>query len=267
MTKPAALVSVVTLVLLITATSAIAALTSCPEHYWKGQAPDIVNLKLSNQTREICYSGYGILHSGVTRTPVYSAEHLTRDRLTQARTMRRKSAFFADPHLPRSERAELRYYQRSGYDRGHVAPSGDMPDERSQQESFSLANMVPQDPRNNRGIWEGIESVVRKLTEERGELYVITGPVYRDATLRRIGGTVYVPSQLFKAVYDPRRNEAAAYLVDNIGGASAAKVSIAELERIIGMSLFPKRDTHHLLRLLSLPEPKPFRERRHLRDS
>jgi len=43
-------------------------------------------------------------------------------------------------------------YRGSGYDRGHLAPNGDMPDPESQRESFTLANMIPQDPNNNRGL-------------------------------------------------------------------------------------------------------------------
>lgn len=53
------------------ASSAWAAPTSCPNHYAGGNAPDLVNAKLSAKTREVCYTGYGLLHSGVTRTPLY----------------------------------------------------------------------------------------------------------------------------------------------------------------------------------------------------
>ena len=48
-----------------------------------------------------------------------------------------------------------------------------------------------------------------------------------------------VPTQLYKAVYDPVRREAGAYLVDNAAGARPVMISIAELEKITGISLFP----------------------------
>ena len=248
--------------IVISAACTEAADTNCPEHFAGGQAPDFINLKLSNKAREVCYSELGLMHSGVTRTPLYSAQHLTRDRLVKAKTMKRSSKFFPDPHIPASERAELHDYARSGYDRGHVAPSADMPNKRSQQESFSLANMVPQVPQNNRGPWGGIESTVRKMAKDRGELYVVTGPIFSGSKLQRIGGAVMVPTQLFKAVYDPRRREGGAYLIDNAENARARVISIAELEKIAGIDIAPSISEQIKSRGMILPEPGAGNERR-----
>jgi endonuclease G, mitochondrial len=250
------------LCLFIFATTTYAEQTSCPEHFAGGQAPDLINQKLAIKARDICYSGFALKHSGITRTPLYSAEHLTRDRLAQAKGMKRNSKFYPDPNLPASERAELRHYARSGYDRGHVAPSGDMYDVQSQQECFSLANMVPQDTANNRGVWEGIESGVRKLARERGDLYVVSGPIYKGDNILRIGGAVMVPTQLYKAVFDPARQEAGAYLVDNTAGAQPLMISIAELEKVTGISLFPAVSDRVKTRAMRLPEPKTYKERK-----
>lgn len=244
------------------ATYSQAAQTACPEHYAGGQSPDFINQKLTAKTKEVCYSGYGLMHSGITRTPLYSAEHLTRDRLQRSRNMKRKNNYFPDPNIPFYERAELHHYARSGFSRGHIAPSGDMPDEISQQESFSLANMVPQVAENNQGIWERIESAVRGMARSRGELYVVTGPIFQGASLKRIGGAVMVPTQLFKAAYDPNRQEAGAYIVDNTADARPVKVSIAELEKITGMRIFPAVGNKVKSTLMKLPEPKIRKKRK-----
>lgn len=246
---------------LLSAGIALASDTSCPEHFAGGKAPDIINQKMTAKTREVCYSGYALKHSGITRTPLYSAEHLTRERMLQGKGLKRQSKFFPDTNIPASERAELHHYARSGYDRGHVAPSADMFDIQSQQECFSLANMVPQEPSVNRGVWEGIESAVRKMAKDRGELYVVTGPIYQG-NIQKIGGAVMVPTQMFKAVYDPSRREAGAYLVDNAAGAQAKMVNMAELEDITGIEIFPFLNHPQKDRGISLPEPKTYKERK-----
>ena len=249
--------------LFVSATIAAAAQTGCPDHFAGGQSPDIINLELSIKAREVCYAEFGLMHSGVPRTPLYAAEHLSLDRLALAGSMKRNSRFFPDPHIPVLERAELWHYAKSGYDRGHMAPSADMPDEKSQQESFSLANMVPQNSANNRGVWKGIESAVRKLARDRGELYVVTGPVFRGEKPQRIGGAVMVPTLLFKAVYDPRRHEAGAYLVENAAGAQPQKISISELEKVAGIGTFPSISDRVKSRRMNLPDPGSNRGRRH----
>lgn len=248
---------------LLSISAAFAEPTRCPEHFANGEAPDLINQKLSAKTKDICYSAFALKHSGVTRTPLYAAEHLTRDRLSQAKGLKRNSKFYPDPNLPSSERAELHHYARSGFDRGHVAPSGDMPSPKSQQECFTLANMIPQVPSVNRGIWEGVESTVRKLTKDRGDLYIVTGPIYSGNGIQRIGGAVMVPTQTFKAVYDPKRNEAGAYLVDNAEGATVRIISIAELEKVSGISVFPSTSNQIKSNGMRLPEPKERKRRGH----
>jgi endonuclease G len=247
--------------MLLSASIASAAQTSCPEHFANGQAPDLVNQKLAAKNLEVCYSGYVARHSGVTRTPLYSAEHLTRERLLQGKGLKRQSKFYPDPNIPASERAELHHYARSGYDRGHVAPSADMFDLQSQQECFSLANMVPQEPSVNRGIWEAVESATRKLTKDRGDLYVVTGPIFSGDNIQRIGGAVMVPTQMFKAIYDPKRHEAGAYLVANTEGAQVQIISIRQLEQLSGIRIFPALDNQMKDNAMRLPEPKERKRR------
>lgn len=255
----------ISLVTILSIAPALASQTSCPEHFTDGQAPDLINQKLASKTREICYSGFALKHSGITRTALYAAEHLTSERLLRGKGLKRQSQFHPDEHIPRSERAELHHYTRSGYDRGHVAPSADMYDLQSQHECFSLANMVPQVPENNRGPWEGIESAIRKLAKDRGEIYVITGPIYQGSNIEQIGGAVMVPSKLFKAIYDPNRKETGAFLINNTADAQPEKITIADLEKLTGINIFPSVGENIKSRLMRLPEPKSYKERKHKR--
>jgi endonuclease G len=233
-----------------------AAYTACPDHYPRGEAPDIENRRLALKAREICYSEFGLMHSGIARTPLWSAERVTARELRQADEIKRKNAFHADPHLPEDEQAELRDYARSGFDRGHMTPAGDMPTAQAQYESFSLANIVPQNPRNNQRLWEGIESAVRSLVRRRGELYVITGPLFLDAQVQMVGGRVLVPSHVYKLVYDPRRNQAAAYLTENVDTEEYQVVSVAELEQLAGIDFLPWMTAAARDMKLELPPPR-----------
>ncbi|VVG70153.1 DNA/RNA non-specific endonuclease [Pandoraea apista] len=235
---------------------AFAAATACGDHYWAGTAPDITNAAMTRNAREVCFSAFGVMHSGVTRTPLWSAERLTRAGLSDARQISRVNNFHAESRLPPGERAELRDYVRSGYDRGHMAPSADMPDAQAQSESFSLSNMVPQNSENNRYLWAGIESSVRKLAQDRGELFVLTGPLFKGKTITQVGNRVMVPTQLYKVVYDPRRKQAGAYLVANEATGDYSVVSVAELETLAGIDFFPGMPADVKRTAMRLPAPK-----------
>ena len=154
----------------------------------------------------------------------------------------RTDKFFADARLPRGERAELEDYQGSGFDRGHMAPAGDMGTAESLAQSFSLANVVPQYPVNNRRSWAGIEKATRKyVMRAAGDVFVITGPVF-DGVPQTIGSNgVWVPQHLFKLVYDPSTNRAWAHWLDNSDDAMVGKpISYEELVRRTGIQFLPR---------------------------
>lgn len=232
----------------------------CPAHYVDGRLPEIRNPKLASATRELCYGVFGVVHSGVTRTPLWSAEHLQAENLASAQGLPRKSAFHAEAKLPPSQRAELSDYARSGFDRGHMAPSADMPDRDAQRESFTLANMVPQDAENNRHVWAGIEGAVRKMAQQEGALYVITGPAFIGATVQKVGN-VLVPSHLYKAVYSPARKAGAAWFVENAAGAYYQTMTLAQLEATIGIDLMPSLSQQQKQIMLRLPRVKTRKPR------
>lgn len=232
-----------------------AAQSRCATHYVDGRLPEIANRKLGAATTELCYGVFGVMHSGITRTPLWSAEHLTADHIAAARELSREDSFHAEKRLPPGARAELDDYARSGYDRGHMAPNGDMPDRRTQHESFTLANMVPQDADNNRHLWAGIEAVVRKLAQKEGDLYVITGPAFIGRELRKVGN-VLVPTHLYKLVYSPRQRAGAAYFVENRADAEYEVLGVAELESRIGIDLLPSLSAQRKQELLRLPHAR-----------
>jgi len=249
--------------LLLAASQAIGSpnASECADHFASGAAPELVAEKLRDKTRLLCFEGFAVMHSGVSRTPLWSAEFLTAPRLGQARMMKRKNAYHEERRLPFWQRAELDDYVRSGFDRGHLSPSGNMTTDREQYESFSLANIIPQHPRNNQVLWEGIEHSTRELVFERGTLYVVTGPIFEGEMLERLNGRVLVPSHVFKAIYDPARGEAGAYVATNAAGLNYQVMSIDALEKRIGIKLFPKLRADVKAVAMSLPRPQPYKYR------
>jgi len=236
-----------------------AANPGCTSQLFKGAAPTIKSEKLAEQTHPICFSEIAVLYSGLSRTPLWSAEHLTPARIERARNLPRlrSNAFHEEQKVPQEERSELSDYRRSGFDRGHMAPNGDMSTAEAQEESFSLANMIPQDPCNNEVLWEGIESAVRDIALSGDEVYVVTGPAFLGTELESLKGRVLVPTHIYKAVYVPSRNAAAAYFAPNDDSQNWETLSIADLETRVGIDAFPRLDGQVRQHAMILPTPTP----------
>ena len=216
--------------------------TSCSDHHPSGGRPALANAKLASGTRPLCFAAFAALHSGVTRSPLWVAEHLTRASVEAARRLdTRDNRFHSEERLPTPERAELADYRGSGFDRGHMAPSGDMGDPTHDYESFSLANIVPQDGPLNRGGWADLEGYVRDLAGKLGEAYVVTGPAYIGGSVRRLNGRVLVPTHVWKAIHVPGQG-AGAWIATNDARAEWEVVSVAALTARVGVDPFPSLD-------------------------
>ena len=250
------------LLALVFCQAAQAQTTACLEHFYQKSAPSFTRPALQAHTLGLCFEAFAVMHSGVSRTPLWSAERLTTDSLARAREIKREDSFHAEETLPPAQRSELSDYAHSGFDRGHMSPAADMPTRQAQHESFSLANIIPQNRHNNQVLWSAIEGATRHMTKERGELFVITGPIFEGEKIERLNAHVFIPTHVFKAVFDPARNEGAAWITPNTDGDAYQVISIAALEKRIGINLFPKVAESIKEKIMDLPEPR-LRGRKH----
>lgn len=154
--------------------------------------------------RELCFSEFAVLHSGETKTPIYVAQRLNSQALEDGHYLKRSNRFYPEARLPAAERSDLQDFKNSGWSRGHMAPAGDMATAEGKAQSFSLANVVPQDALHNSGAWSKIEQDTRRYVRRaKGYVFIITGPLF-DGASQRIGPDgVLVPTGIFKMVNDP----------------------------------------------------------------
>ncbi len=227
--------------------------TQCSQSFYGGIYPEFTNTKLSNNTQALCMDGFAVMYSGVSRTPLWSAEYLDRKRLRQAKEIDREDSFHEESRLPKSARASLSDYSGSGYDRGHLAPNANMATRSQQYDSFSLANIAPQSPRNNRYIWRNIESATRYLTQQYGEVYTITGVAFTGKKTKQLAKRVLVPSHFVKAVYIPATNQAGVYYAPNDESERIDVISLDELTAEIGIDVLPVLDSQTKSQAFDLP--------------
>lgn len=213
--------------------------TACGDNLYQGTQPALP-ARMGQQISLVCYQGYASASSPITRTPLWSAEHLTQQRVAVARATERANSFYPEPSLSPEARGELTDYRRSGFDRGHLAPSGDMPGHEEQRQSFSLANIAPQNSQLNRGPWADLEGRLRDYVQRNGELWVVTGVLFQGERINTTpDGRVMVPTSFWKAVMVPGQG-AMVFVAPNDDSGTIDKVPLADFTRSSGINPFPR---------------------------
>lgn len=91
-------------------------------------------------------------------------------------------------------------YAETGYDRGHIVPSGDRThNAQDNAATFLMTNILPQAPDHNRGVWQALEAYSRDLVDHFDHsLLVVAGGYGKQAELA--AGRLTVPTRLWKIV-------------------------------------------------------------------
>jgi endonuclease G len=112
----------------------------------------------------------------------------------------RRGDFLPDPLLPSDMQIRPSDYRGSGYDRGHVCPSGDRTRSREDNTAtFVMSNMLPQAAALNQQVWADLENYSRSLVRSgANELYTIAGGW--GSAERIANGKVNVPSVCWKII-------------------------------------------------------------------
>lgn len=110
----------------------------------------------------------------------------------------RQDDYRPDPDLPAGwYQVTDNDYSGSGYDRGHMCPSGDrtrsIPDNSA---TFLMTNFLPQLAANNQGPWEEFETYCRSLAQAGQEIYIFSGGIGNAGTIAQ--GRVVVPTATWK---------------------------------------------------------------------
>lgn len=155
----------------------------------------------------------------------------------------RTNKFASDPDVEGC--ADTWDYSYSGYDRGHMAPAGDMKwDADAMAETFMLTNICPQAKSLNAGSWKGLEEKCRQWAEADSAIYIVCGPVIDGNPIEYIGDSrVYVPRKFFKAIISPYAVPARGigFIMPNEkvkGGMQVCAVTIDSIEALTGHDFF-----------------------------
>ncbi len=158
-------------------------------------------------------------------------------------TTKRVDSYRPDPKVSTgsSERFD---FKGSGYDRGHLAPAGDMKRSfEAMSESFFYSNMSPQLASFNQGIWNQLEIRVRNWVKQKNHMYIATGPIF-IGNIEKIGfNKVTVPGFYYKALLTlvEDKYQCIAFILPNQLGTSELSqyaVSIDDLETLTNIDFW-----------------------------
>ncbi len=187
--------------------------------------------------------GYAVGLSCRHKVAVWISYRLTKDKVL-AKNATRSDRFREDREFPCCS-VKPGDYKGSGYDRGHLAPAGDMTySVKAMEESFLMTNIAPQTPGFNRGIWKKLETQVRQWAIIEEDIIVVTGVIFPQEITQTVGSCkITVPSGFFKIIYDlTPPQKMIAFVIPNEGSKQDLQdfaVTVDAVEKITGLDFFP----------------------------
>lgn len=197
--------------------------------------------KCTQKDEVLIYSAFILSYNEEHEQANWVAYELTKEE-TYA-MYKRTNKFIPDLRVKR-QTADDKDYKGFGYDKGHLAPAGDMAWlSTAIRESFYYSNISPQDPGFNRGIWKKLEELVRLWARDNRSLYIVTGPVLKKG-LPTIGkNKVSVPKYFYKVILDYREPDikSIGFVIPNTSSNESLQkyaLTIDNIEKLTGIDFF-----------------------------
>lgn len=197
----------------------------------------------NTRTQIVAYKGFHLSYNERHEQAEWVAYILKKEQVKQ-NIAGRSNNFRVDEQI-HTGTATTDDYSGSGYDRGHLAPAGDLNwSQQAMEESFFMSNMTPQKPAFNRGAWKELEEKVRDWAVDNEEVYVVTGPVLSKDITGHIGkNRVSIPKYYYKVVLDisPPKYKSIAFLMENEElneTLTNYAITVDELEKFTGIDFF-----------------------------
>lgn len=203
--------------------------------------PNLELPQLLQNEEMITHTGFQLVYSETHEQSKWVCYQFTK---AETNKIANRSDNFREDVKIKTHSANDNDYKGSGYDRGHLAPAGDMSwSGEAMSCSFYYSNMSPQTPSFNRGIWKKLEEQVRDWVAIYDTLYIVTGPVLTDK-LPTIGvNQVSVPSYYYKVILDAKkeRKESIGFVMPNKKSNLPLQhyvVSVDSVEKLTGIDFF-----------------------------
>lgn len=203
---------------------------------------ELPHLSESRSQQIIEHQGYTVSYNHDWLIPNWVAYELTRNE-TNGEYPREKK-FSPDPQV-KGTPVVHQDYSNSGYDRGHMAPAGDMKwSAQAMRESFYTTNICPQNRNNNAGDWKDLEELARDLAYKYGSLYICCGPIVTDVS-KTIGTRKIVVPQAFYKVFLRQKSDGSwtsiGFVMPNKAGTRplmSYMQSVDDVEQATGIDFF-----------------------------
>lgn len=212
--------------------------TSQVPHYDRLEIPQSKK-KLKEQVVE--HKGYTVSYNTTWLIPNWVAYELTDEEVVGQ--ISRADKFVPDPDI-KGRCSTTDDYKGSGYDRGHMAPAGDMKwDAKAMEESFYTTNICPQDHNLNAGDWKELEEQVRDWAIKNEKVYVVCGPIVKKNYATVGANNVAVPDSFYKVVlmYRDGSWRSLGFVFANKSGNKPLDTyakSVDEVEKLTGLDFF-----------------------------
>ena len=196
----------------------------------------------NRESQIIVHKGYSVSYNEKTRLPNWVAYELTDKEVNG--TYKRNGRFFQDPDV-NGQQADNEDYRNSGWDKGHIAPAGDMKwDEKAMLESCYFTNICPQNHNLNGGDWRSLEEKCRDYARRFGKIYIAAGPIVGKNTNGTIGyNQIVIPDAFYKVILVCKdgQYEGIGFYFENVAGHKplpAYMKTIDEIETLTGIDFF-----------------------------